>query len=54
VPNFKYALVWGSSVKHSPQKVGKEHVRFDEDDHGAARQEGVTRGVLCRSAVCCA
>jgi ribosome-interacting GTPase 1 len=31
VPNFKYALVWGSSVKHSPQKVGKEHVRFDED-----------------------
>jgi ribosome-interacting GTPase 1 len=31
VPNFKYALVWGSSVKHSPQKVGKEHVLFDED-----------------------
>ncbi len=20
---FKYALVWGSSVKHNPQKVGK-------------------------------
>jgi ribosome-interacting GTPase 1 len=20
-----------SDVKHSPQKVGKEHVRFDED-----------------------
>ncbi|CAG0918354.1 unnamed protein product [Notodromas monacha] len=23
---FKYALVWGSSVKHQPQKVGKDHV----------------------------
>jgi len=28
---FKYALVWGSSVKHNPQKVGKEHVLQDED-----------------------
>lgn len=25
------ALVWGSSVKHNPQKVGKEHVLNDED-----------------------
>mmetsp|Transcript_15876 Transcript_15876/g.23005 ORF Transcript_15876/g.23005 Transcript_15876/m.23005 type:complete len:368 (+) Transcript_15876:42-1145(+) len=28
---FKYALVWGSSVKHYPQKVGKDHVLHDED-----------------------
>lgn len=28
---FKYALVWGSSVKHQPQKVGKDHVLCDED-----------------------
>ncbi|XP_077995247.1 developmentally-regulated GTP-binding protein 1 isoform X2 [Glandiceps talaboti] len=28
---FKYALVWGSSVKHNPQKVGKEHLLDDED-----------------------
>jgi len=28
---FKYALVWGSSVKHNPQKVGKDHVLSDED-----------------------
>lgn len=28
---FKYALVWGSSVKHQPQKVGKEHILCDED-----------------------
>lgn len=28
---FKYALVWGSSVKHNPQKVGKEHILLDED-----------------------
>lgn len=28
---FKYALVWGSSVKHNAQKVGKEHQLMDED-----------------------
>lgn len=25
------ALVWGSSVKHNPQKVGKDHMLEDED-----------------------
>lgn len=29
--NFKYALVWGTSVKHNPQIVGKEHQLADED-----------------------
>lgn len=28
---FKHAWVWGSSVKHQPQRVGKDHVLFDED-----------------------
>lgn len=28
---FKYAWVWGSSVKHQPQRVGKDHVLSDED-----------------------
>jgi uncharacterized protein len=28
---FKYAWVWGSSVKHQPQKVGKDHLLHDED-----------------------
>ncbi|KAJ2685651.1 GTP-binding protein rbg1, partial [Coemansia spiralis] len=28
---FAYGLVWGTSVKHNPQKVGKEHVLLDED-----------------------
>eukprot|EP00041_Stephanoeca_diplocostata_P011132 m.180641 g.180641 ORF g.180641 m.180641 type:complete len:370 (-) comp18428_c0_seq3:757-1866(-) len=28
---FKHALVWGTSVKYSPQKVGKDHVLEDED-----------------------
>lgn len=28
---FKNALVWGTSVKHNPQRVGKEHVLCDED-----------------------
>lgn len=31
IKEFKYALVWGSSVKHNPQKVGKDHVLNDED-----------------------
>eukprot|EP00922_Rhytidocystis_sp_ex-Travisia-forbesii_P027101 GHVS01039764.1.p1 GENE.GHVS01039764.1~~GHVS01039764.1.p1 ORF type:complete len:368 (+),score=64.16 GHVS01039764.1:585-1688(+) len=29
--DFRYALVWGKSVKHNPQKVGKEHTLIDED-----------------------
>ncbi|KAI9164361.1 GTP-binding protein rbg1 [Blastocladiella emersonii ATCC 22665] len=29
--NFSHALVWGKSVKHAPQKVGKDHVLMDED-----------------------
>eukprot|EP00160_Parvularia_atlantis_P017815 Unigene6295_Nuclearia_a/m.19387 Unigene6295_Nuclearia_a/g.19387 ORF Unigene6295_Nuclearia_a/g.19387 Unigene6295_Nuclearia_a/m.19387 type:complete len:369 (-) Unigene6295_Nuclearia_a:43-1149(-) len=28
---FKYAWIWGSSVKHNPQKVGIDHVLEDED-----------------------
>lgn len=29
--SFKYALVWGSSAKHNPQKCGLNHVVNDED-----------------------
>jgi ribosome-interacting GTPase 1 len=28
---FKYALVWGISVKHNPQKVGLSHVLEEGD-----------------------
>lgn len=28
---FKYAMVWGTSVKHNPQKVGIDHLLSDED-----------------------
>ena len=31
IASFKYAWVWGSSVKHQPQRVGKEHILDDED-----------------------
>jgi len=31
LPKFKYAYVWGTSVKHNPQKVGKDHQLADED-----------------------
>lgn len=29
--HFKYSLVWGTSVKHRPQKVGIQHMLEDED-----------------------
>lgn len=28
---FKYALVWGTSTKYSPQRVGTTHIMHDED-----------------------
>ena len=31
ISQFKYAWVWGSSVRHQPQKVGRDHVLHDED-----------------------
>eukprot|EP01071_Lankesteria_metandrocarpae_P011203 Lankesteria_metandrocarpae@DN5423_c0_g1_i1.p1 len=31
VDQMKCALIWGRSVKHNPQKVGKEHQLYDED-----------------------
>jgi len=31
MPNFKHAWVWGTSARHQPQRVGKDHVLHDED-----------------------
>lgn len=31
INQFKYALVWGTSAKHTPQKTGQNHVLEDED-----------------------
>mmetsp|Transcript_11354 Transcript_11354/g.19876 ORF Transcript_11354/g.19876 Transcript_11354/m.19876 type:complete len:369 (-) Transcript_11354:570-1676(-) len=31
IRDFKYALVWGLSAKHRPQRVGKDHILCDED-----------------------
>lgn len=37
---FKYAWVWGASVKHNPQRVGKEHQLEDEDIVQIVKQVG--------------
>lgn len=29
--DMKCAIVWGTSVKHNPQRVGKDHILQDED-----------------------
>jgi len=31
IAQFKVALVWGKSVKHNPQRCGKDHELMDED-----------------------
>ncbi|KAL1116221.1 hypothetical protein AAG570_005716, partial [Ranatra chinensis] len=31
IGSFKYALVWGTSTKYSPQRVGLQHMMHDED-----------------------
>ena len=31
IKELKHALVWGTSVKHQPQRVGKDHLLHDED-----------------------
>ena len=29
--SFRYALVWGASARHNPQRVGLSHIVADED-----------------------
>jgi ribosome-interacting GTPase 1 len=41
VKEFKYALVWGVSAKHSPQRVGLVHQLSDEDVVQVCREYGV-------------
>ena len=40
IRTFKHALVWGTSVKHRPQRVGKEHLLQDEDVVQIQKQHG--------------
>ncbi|ORY43741.1 developmentally-regulated GTP-binding protein 2-like protein [Rhizoclosmatium globosum] len=37
VDEFSYALLWGTSTKHSPQRVGLSHVVDDEDVFKSSR-----------------
>ena len=38
--NFRYALVWGKSVKHASQRVGLEHVLIDGDVITIVKRQG--------------
>jgi ribosome-interacting GTPase 1 len=45
VREFNYALVWGRSAKHSPQRVGLSHMLSDED---VIQVRGVVQWGGCR------
>jgi len=38
--NFRYALVWGKSVKHASQRVGLDHVLIDGDVITIVKRQG--------------
>mmetsp|Transcript_40385 Transcript_40385/g.133705 ORF Transcript_40385/g.133705 Transcript_40385/m.133705 type:complete len:405 (-) Transcript_40385:107-1321(-) len=40
VATFDYAMVWGSSVKHTPQRVGLAHQMHDEDVIQVVKKRG--------------
>jgi uncharacterized protein len=40
VEDFHYALVWGTSTKHAPQRVGGSHVMEDEDVVQIVKKKG--------------
>ena len=38
--SFDYAMVWGTSVKHTPQRVGLAHMLTDEDVIQIVKKKG--------------
>lgn len=41
--DFKYALVWGTSTKHQPQRVGLKHM-LENEDIVQVREDGASAG----------
>ncbi len=42
---FDYAMIWGASVKHTPQRVGLSHVLDDEDVIQIVKKRNADKGL---------
>jgi len=42
---FDYAMVWGTSVKHTPQRVGLTHALEDEDVIQIVKKKNADKGL---------
>lgn len=50
---FKYALVWGVSAKHSPQRVGLTHQLADEDVVQVRHEKACPPPAAAACSACC-
>ncbi|CAG8500359.1 6231_t:CDS:10 [Rhizophagus irregularis] len=49
---FRYALVWGTSTKHNPQRVGLSHIVDNEDIIQEFRRSRTSSSVKAASSLC--